>query len=160
MIKNELGEFLRKIRIEMYGEGMKKFAKRLDIPAWTYRSIEEGRTIHPKKETLLKIEKALQIKLTDMNFRELSMEIQHSYRKIRYIAALNTIKERIDEDINKLQTIPTTGKYEQDVNMFNKTIEELIQRLENMFIDEECEKKEKDWLSKMEDEFFKDIKEV
>lgn len=160
MIKNELGEFLRKIRIEMYGEGMKKFAKRLDIPTWTYRSIEEGRTIHPKKETLLKIEKALQIKLTDMNFRELSMEVQHSYRKIRYIAALNTIKERIDEDINKLQTIPTTGKYEQDVNMFNKTIEELIHKLENMFIDEECEKKENDWLSKMEDEFFKNKKEV
>lgn len=159
MIKNELGEFLRKIRTEVYEEGVKKFARRLDIPAWTYRSIEEGRTIHPKKETLLKLEKGLQIKLTDMDFRELSMGLQHSYRKIRYVSSLNTIKERIFEDIEKFQRIPTNGKYEIDVEAHNEAIKEVIQKLEEMIIEENKEK-EINWLEEMENDFYSNHEEV
>ena len=90
MIKNELGEFLRKIRMEVYDEGVKKFAKRLDIPAWTYRSIEEGRTVHPQKETIDKIEKALHIKISMMNFEELLLQFSIPIEKNAMYQACNS----------------------------------------------------------------------
>ena len=152
MIKNELGEFLRKIRMEVYDEGVKKFAKRLDIPAWTYRSIEEGRTVHPQKETIDKIEKALHIKISMMNFEELSTSIQHSYRKERYVARLAILKERIEAEIDNLARIPTDGKYEFDEDMYNQTIKELIRKLQAMT---EIKKEESiDWMAEMEKDFY------
>ncbi len=152
MIKNELGEFLRKIRLEVYGEGVKKFAKRLDIPAWTYRSIEEGRTIHPQKETIDRIEKALNIKISKMDFEEISTSIQHSYRKERYIARLMILKERIEKEIDSLTRIPMTGKYEFDEEMYNQTIADLVEKLHSL---PKFKKEESiDWMAEMEQEFF------
>lgn len=154
MEKNELGEFLRRIRKEVYDEGVKKFAKRLGIPAWTYRSIEEGRTIHPKKETMTQIEEALSIKLTSMNFREFEIERKQSYRKDRFVATLNTVHERIEREIDFLNKIPTSGKYEMDVDAYNSVLDSLIAKLETMYV-EEKEIVKDHWLDQMEEEFFR-----
>lgn len=152
MIKNELGEFLRKIRLDVYGEGVKKFARRLEIPAWTYRSIEEGRTVHPQKETIDKIEEALSIKISRMDFEEISTPIQHSYRRERYIARLTILKERIEAEIDRLARIPTDGKYEFDEEMYNQTIEDLIEKLHAL--PRMKNKESHDWMAEMEKVFF------
>ena len=116
-----------------------------------YRSIEEGRTVHPQKETIDKIEKALHIKISMMNFEELSTSIQHSYRKERYIARLTILKERIEAEIDNLARIPTDGKYEFDEDMYNQTIKDLVEKLQTM---PEIKKEESiNWMAEMEKDF-------
>lgn len=128
----DIGVRIKDLRVNVYKENSRDFAKRCGISKSGLLQIERGEIIKPTRKVLNKIEKALDIDLKGMSITNGKYVYTRNQKKTRFKNVLGAICVDLKRNVSCLQSLTNETLYLRDDKYLDQQIDEIISELENV----------------------------